>query len=153
MLRLSQRAWNNVLIFAMLFMILLFNTSHNFLVNDDESELQPLLPDNALIMSIDFGQTKIERIGQTWRLNPASQRPHQGLDKIVNHWQQSSIAWSDQPLTGSPIVAVVWLAGQSEGRVYQFFVESAQLFVKVEQQQFRVVDTQLSELVLMEHLD
>ena len=151
MLRLSQRAWNNVLIFAMLFMILLFNTSNNFLVNnDDEPENVPLLPESAVVMSIEFGARKLQRIGQGWRVTPAQQVNEEALHQLVDRWQRTTMqAESSRPMN-SPHVIVVWLAGKAEGLVYQFEQQDKRLWVRVQEQTFLVADTNLADLSLPE---
>lgn len=117
MLRLSQKAWNNVLIFAMLLMILLFNTSNNILNRaPTEHAYQPLLPPDSLLMKIDFGDKQLERIGQSWRLKSQDSASNQSPDLLINYWQQAQIRPVLSTPTEQPYIAVVWLAGEARGR-------------------------------------
>ena len=105
MIRLSQRGWNNVIIVCMLLLIVLFNTSSNFLNNNeaDPQQFLPLLPTNSVLMTLDFGSHKIERIGRGWRvLSNKNQAPiEQGaVDDLVTNWQQASIKPFDGPIHG-----------------------------------------------------
>ena len=123
-MRLSQRAWNNVIIFAMLAMILLFNLSDIFKGSDyDAQSIRPLLPRDAVIMTIDYGDWKIERIGQGWRRTPAGPE-NVALSDIITQWQAATLqsARTDIVMPDSlPVVVVVWLAGEGQGRVFEFY--------------------------------
>lgn len=88
-MRLSNRGWNNVLIFATLFMILLFNTTHQkFVAGDDDTERQPLVPASAIIQVIDYSGVKLERIGSNWRVQSAlDDLPELNSEQLVDNWQ------------------------------------------------------------------
>ena len=64
MSKLSQRAWNNVIIVSMLMLIMLFNFSSHLLNNeeDDAPLLLTLVAPNKTITTIAFEQIKVERI-------------------------------------------------------------------------------------------
>ena len=67
-MRLSRTGWNNVIIFAMLLMIFLFNGLHHKLMQSDSSDLiQPLLPTNSFVLTLAYPEMKIERVGTSWR--------------------------------------------------------------------------------------
>ena len=71
MIRLSKKGWNNVLIFSMLLMIMVFNGMHKkFNGSDPQMTEVPLLPENSLVLTVKYPHTTIERIGQSWRSQP-----------------------------------------------------------------------------------
>lgn len=139
MARLSQKAWNNVIIFAMLAMILVLNLS-TFRSKDDGLPF-PIIEEGAILLSLQIDQTLIERAGQTWRLSSSSlptaaevsenllnkdaadQQAIVGseLANLVRNWQralikpQALIELSD--LQSPDVVVVLWLAGERSGRV------------------------------------
>lgn len=86
---LTQRGWNNVLIFASLFMIILFNSTHQkFTDGDNEVERSSLIDVNAIIQSIDFSGIKIERIGASWRtVNTSGLVGNISTEQIIQSWQ------------------------------------------------------------------
>lgn len=88
-MRLSNRGWNNVLIFATLFMIILFNTTHQkFVAGEDDIERQPLVPEQAIIQVIDYSGVKLERIGSNWRVQSALEDlPEINAEQLVANWQ------------------------------------------------------------------
>ena len=88
-MRLTKRGWNNVLIFATLFMILLFNTTHQkFVEGDREIEKLPLIPAEAIVQVVDFSGVKLERIGSNWRIQSAVDGINdENPELIVKRWQ------------------------------------------------------------------
>lgn len=129
MLRLSQKAWNNVIIFTMLLMILLFSTTSNILnTGTSEGDVRLLLPENVPIMKIDYGNMKIERIGQSWRVltnNTGADLTFEPQN-IVQHWQMAKIGASSAA-EQQPLVVVVWLAGEVKGRVFKLYIAENKL--------------------------
>lgn len=118
-----------MIIFAMLVMILLFNTSNNIL-NSDRSTVQTigLLPLEAVIMKIDFGQVQVERIGQGWRVLGSPDKPYQP-EQIVQAWHQGQLTPVDTAPESQPYVVVIWLAGEEQGRVFKLYVAENQIEV------------------------
>ena len=89
MARLSQKAWNNVIIFAMLAMILMLNLSS---FKPDDSDLpSPIIEEGAILLSLQINQNVIERAGQTWRLEDIAQEQvsSQQLAILVDNWQRA----------------------------------------------------------------
>ncbi len=148
MIRLSKRAWNNVIIFAMLIMILMFNMTNNILTGSVDSETEiALLPEGAVLMTLEFGPEKIERIGKGWR-STQLQLSELELEQIVQYWQNARMIVSNPFDTQNALIAVAWLAGEDKGRVYQF-VESAEgLNLFVDGQYFKLVNLSLEQLIL-----
>ena len=149
MLRLSQRGWNNVIIFAMLLMILLFNTSNTFLTgSSEEATSVPLLPSESIVMQIDFGDKRIKRIGRGWRVSPASAESEATLAKLVDNWLEARMQPIGQVQLQHPWVVVVWLAGRTQGHVYQFYAQDEQLFVGVDAQLYQLPNMSATQLML-----
>lgn len=149
MLRFSQRTWNNIIIFTMLLMILLFSTTTKILndpVQDPTTQVS-LLPGDAVILTLDYGQQKIERIGQGWRHLPPAQMTELTLRRIVENWQTTELAAIDTPqLNDNQLVAVVWLAGEEQGRVFQFAADNNRLQVLIDEHWYRVKNHSLPDL-------
>lgn len=153
MIRLSQRAWNNVIIFSMLLLIILFSSSSNFLNRNDTDNEQPLplVPENSLIMTLDFGAQKIERIGRGWRVlgeEIDATVDQSMLTTIVENWRQATITPSEQIIQDDGLIVVVWLAGQDLARVYQFDQQNKTLLVKVDKQVYQISSMPLNALFL-----
>ncbi|MFT4993581.1 MAG: hypothetical protein ACI965_000601 [Paraglaciecola sp.] len=153
MIRLTQRGWNNVIIVSMLLLIVLFNTSSNFLTDSDADpdQARPLLPNNSVLMTLDFGSHKIERIGRGWRVvtdKGQALADQVALTERVNNWQQASIKPFDGLRPDRGFVVVVWLAGQDQARVYQFYPAGKNLLVDVEQELYQLNNMKLEQLVL-----
>ena len=125
MVKLSQKAWNNVIIFSMLILIVLFNASSNFLNGDNtQPELPQLLPPSSEITTLDFGRYKVERIGSTWRA-VGIEATAQQLSQLIQAWQEAETQAlsSDVSLAQSQhnIVVQVYLLGHSTPLRFEFF--------------------------------
>lgn len=152
MIRLSKRAWNNVIIFAMLIMIVMFNMTNNILTGSVEQQSEfGLLPDDAVLMTLEFGPDKIERIGKGWR-STRLQVAEAELEQIVLHWQNARMIVSEPVDTQQAIIAVAWLAGEKKGRVYQFVDNTDGLKLMLDGQYYRLLDSSLDQLVLAREL-
>lgn len=88
-MRLTKRGWNNVLIFSTLFMILLFNTTHQkFVEGEGVAEKRPLIAAEAIIQVIDYSGIKLERIGSNWRVQSVIEGdPNAAPEQLVQAWQ------------------------------------------------------------------
>ena len=133
MARLSQRAMNNVVIFAMLVMIALFNLN-SFLPKPKISDIQPLLPADAYILKIEHNGNTLERNGQQWRqVSSKGLLSISGSEQLAN-WQNARLQEitlaADAFQSVEPMVVVVWLAGQSNGQVFAFYPNTHPATVK-----------------------
>ncbi|MCC2606423.1 hypothetical protein [Planctobacterium marinum] len=123
MLRLSQRAWNNVVILAMLFMVYLFTLS-NDMINEGEqpsNEVIPVFPAYSVIMSLDFGFVRLERIGQDWRVKGAEDIAINSLVPLSEQWSMLEVQRTNVAPEQAPYIVSVLLAGEDKKRVFQLY--------------------------------
>jgi len=157
MIKLSQRAWNNVIIISMLMLILLFNFSSNFLNegSDAKPTVRALVPTGAVITTIEFQQHKIERIGQGWRATFADS-DNAKLSKLVEHWQQSEIRLMESDKNLSQFHPIdkqnikLWFAGQTLPMEYQFWSIKDKTLVFIGGQTYQLIRPTLSMLTTPE---
>ena len=127
MARLSQKAWNNVIIFSMLAMIFVLNISS---FKSDETDLPvPVIEEGGLLLSLQIDQYVIERAGQTWRLSSSSplaneqssEEQSDALAVLVDNWQKALVKTQNEvtaeALQSPDVVVVLWLAGERNGLV------------------------------------
>ena len=148
MLRLSHRAWNNVVILAMLFMVYLFTLS-NDMINSDESttaELMPLFPPFSVIMTLDFGIARIERIGQDWRIKDNPEATLNDLVQISENWRTLEVRPTTTTPEQSPYIVSVLLAGEDKKRVFQLFPEESGLVLHSNGQNYQVDNIAIQSL-------
>ncbi|CAG9295250.1 hypothetical protein [Celerinatantimonas diazotrophica] len=86
-MRLGRRGWNNVLIFVVLAMILIFRLTGEKLEHNSQKQAQDtqqgpqavsglsLLPPGATVLEIDLPDRTIQRVGTGWQSSPAASRP------------------------------------------------------------------------------
>lgn len=151
MFRLTQRAWNNVLIFSMLLLIALFNLSGGLFNNsdNDNSGLTELLPQNAVVMSIEIDARTIERVGRGWRLLPDG-ADAQLLAAVVNNWQQTKLEATGQVKLIHTQAVTVWLAGEEQGRVYLFAEVGSDVLVQIKEHLYKVLNMTWQDLLSVE---
>ena len=137
MLRLSKRAWNNVLIFASLFMIVLFNFSNKLMLENANQAPLTLLPADAMIQRIEFGQQELQRIGRGWRLQPM-RGDEVDLNQLIQNWQQVILTPTERSMPANPYVITLWLAGEEKGRVVTLAPVKQQLLLAYQGQPYQV---------------
>lgn len=148
--KLSQRAMNNVVIFAMLVMIALFNLD-SFLPKPKVAEIQPLLAPDAYVLKIEHDGNKLERNGQQWRqVSSKGVLPVTASEQIA-HWQgaqlQSTTLAENAFQSIAPMVVVVWLAGQPNGQVFAFYPNTHPATVKHNGNWYTLKHAQLEALL------
>lgn len=153
MIKLSQRAWNNVIIVSMLMLIMLFNFSSNFLNHgsDKASSLNTLVPVNMVITTMAFDQQKIERIGQGWRTSSGIY-DNERLASLVEHWINAEIVLFDSNLIlESPSSTIkLWFAGQAFPVEYQFMNLADKTLVKIDKHTYQLISPSYQMLTLSE---
>lgn len=153
-MRLSRKAWNNVVIISMLLMIFFFNGLHKKLNTQPAEEgVQALLPQQSFILAMAFPELKIERIGTSWRSQSLQEITWQGdeqqLEQLVELWQHqqltiASLTVSKISQTSADYVASVWLAGEQLPAVYQLYNID---------QQYYLLDKRLQRVFELEQAD
>ena len=157
MIKLSQRAWNNVIIISMLMLIMLFNFSINILNEEgtEASSLLTLVPANMAITTMEFEQQKVERIGQGWRttsVKSARKYSNSELANLVEHWNHSEISLFEQDPSwpSSTSVVKLWFAGQALPIEYQFMQLTDKTFVKIDKKTYQLISPSYQMLTLSE---
>ena len=97
MIKLSKSGWNNVIIIVVMAFILLINVTNkkayspdDARVSTDDNQAIAIIGENQVILALTIKNVVlIERIGRSWRANPATIFG-QPLDQMMMSWQQSS---------------------------------------------------------------
>ncbi|WP_052140838.1 hypothetical protein [Pseudoalteromonas piratica] len=121
MIRLGRTGWNNVIIFAMLIMIFLFNGLHHKIISSSEDEtIQPLLPPNSAVLTYQYSDFKIERIGTSWRANTQLALDLELLDL---NWRQATGELLPQidENTSALTYVEIYIAGYERSLVFNVF--------------------------------
>ncbi|WP_297823573.1 hypothetical protein [uncultured Paraglaciecola sp.] len=157
MIKLSQRAWNNVIIVSMLILIMLFNFSSLFLSDGDSNapSLLTLVAPNMTITTMAFEQEKVERIGQGWRTTSGKygrKYSNEELVSLVEQWTNANISLFDGNSNGqSPLSTVqLWFAGQALPIDYHFMQLEDKTLVKINKQIYLLISPSYQMLTLSE---
>lgn len=98
-MKLSRTAWNNVIIFSVMIIILLINATNDRLFPDGDSENDALLlPEHSVILTLNINfpdkrQLAFERIGRAWQMTSQGMLvdlTNQQIEQLMFSWQQSS---------------------------------------------------------------
>ncbi len=94
-MKMSRRGWNNIIIFAVASMILIFKyvELHNQEASSEQAEIGQLLPQGATVLRLELPELVIERVGTEWRSKPLIERPLAVIDAWLhinlNPWQNA----------------------------------------------------------------
>ena len=132
----------------MVFMVFLFGYS-NKILNDNQATVSgpvALFPEYSVMMTMDFGNARIERIGPSWRsVGKVVVAPEQ-VAQMVQHWQSTLVEMQDyQPLL-APYVVSVLLAGEAQARVYQLAQQGEALVLNHQGVSYLVLHHSLADL-------
>ena len=138
-----------MVIFAMLGMIFLFNLDR-FLPASKLPASQSLLPEYSHVLKIEQSGYKLERVGQQWRWSGVHHTLNSTPEAQIEQWRSTSMQPAKPPREITqiePLIAVVWLAGESQGLVYAFVARDQNLWVQFEQQWYTIENTRLMQLL------
>lgn len=81
-MKMSRRGWNNIIIFAVASMILIFKyvELHKQEASPELSLAGQLLPQGATVLRLELPELVIERVGTEWRSEPPIERPVAVID-------------------------------------------------------------------------
>ena len=97
--KLSKTAWNNVIIFSVMIIILLINSTNDRLFPDDNNANDKLLlPEHSVILTLTIMPSEdkkivFERIGRAWQMTSQGvflDLTNQQIEQVMFAWQQSS---------------------------------------------------------------
>ncbi len=120
-MNLSRKGWNNVLIFAVLGMIFIFNFSHKLMMEPKsfKTDSSSILPEHTMVLSMEAPDYIIERVGRSWRSKPAIGLQPEQLAKVIYHWSTMSLPLYKAEVGQLPVSQfsqkyIFWLAGVEE---------------------------------------
>ena len=149
MARMSKRAFNNVVIFAMLGMIFLFNIN-SFLPSATAPASIPLLPQDGYVLKIEQGSHKLERVGQQWRWSGVRQTLASTPEQHIDVWRNATMDMAKPPRTvlqTEPLITVVWLAGATQGRVYAIVPAANKVWIQFDSDWYMLNQVTIEELL------
>lgn len=141
MVKLSKTAWNNVIIFSVMIIILLINATNDRLFPDDNNANDTLLlPEHSVILTLtiipsDDKKIAFERIGRAWQMTNQGvllDLSNQQIEQIMFAWQQSSglVQAAEIVVEGLAGVDVsLSLAGNSQEQKFTLYPLTDQLLV------------------------
>jgi hypothetical protein len=131
---LSRRDWNNVIIYSVLAMLLLFYFVPQHLMNLKQQQLPSykLVPDGYKLVQIQFDRTNLQQAGPVWRFQPVID---ENLDpaQLADLWQQTELKpWPQQvELSTQPIRRVaLLLAGDNHMSQWGLYQNGRDFYLK-----------------------
>lgn len=154
MLRLSKRAWNNVLIFSMIALILILNLDQ---FSQEEASTRLIVPEGEYILSVSINGLKIEKAGPQWRVSSSGIQANENisqtqLSNIIDAWQRAYISpvsteFSTEVFGQPDIIAVLQLAGVSKQTVVAFNIVQEELFLVIDKQVYILNSPNVAQLL------
>jgi hypothetical protein len=123
MIRLSQKGWNNFMIYTVVILVALFVGLPEYL-KQARNEPQPqLISASQTLLALHFPQHQIERAGPSWRSQPAALTEEQ-LAVLLQHWQQVTLPEKSPLDPINPVLVTdvsVWLTGKPAQQQWQLY--------------------------------
>jgi len=121
-MRLSRKGWNNVLIFAVLLIIFIFNFSQKLTLSPRVQQ-RSVIPENVTIVEIKTPDYRITRLGRRWQSEPNLHLSKQQLNTLVNNWQRLKLSTQDpvSEKTDAPYTIQVYIADQDQPIIVQLY--------------------------------
>jgi hypothetical protein len=148
---LSRRDWNNVIIFAVLALMLLFYIVPQQLALLKQQQLsEKVVPAGFPLVQLQFTQTNVQQAGVVWHFQPQQQSANSAAE-IASAWQQLELEPElNQPEINSQPVerVVVLLAGADSAQHWWLFQQQHNYYLQRQGQAnfYRLTETQYQQL-------
>lgn len=103
----------------------------------------PLLPQDKPLITLDYGQHEIQRIGKGWRVQPSIGIDEKVLATIAQQWQNTEMISYSQVTLQEPYIVTVWLAGEEQGRIFKIMPFGTDVLVEYKQQVYLIAEQPL----------
>lgn len=100
MIKLSKTAWNNVIIFSVMIIILFINGTNDrlFPADDNNADDALILPEHSVVLTLSItlpttATVNFQRVGKAWQMTSQGillDLTNQQIDQLMYAWQQSS---------------------------------------------------------------
>jgi len=149
---LSKRGWNNVLIFACLGMIIIFNLMSEKVIENAEGDIVNIVPDQSMILTLQYPDVSIERLGTSWRMTPNDVLTSKELEQLISVWLnlKGEISLTSSDEAGYRVT--LWLAGQEHPMKLWIQPDNNLITDVLRQKTWKVNATQLSEITITKEL-
>jgi hypothetical protein len=149
---LSRRDWNNVIIFAVLALMLLFYIvpQQLALLRQQQPLNEKVIPAGAPLVQLQFSQTNVQQAGVVWHFQPQLQSNNSAAE-IASAWQQLELQAEVNPpqIDSQPIERVVLLlAGADSAQHWWLFLHQQQYYLQRQGQAtfYPLTDSQYQQL-------
>jgi len=129
---LSRKGWNNVIIFAVLIIIFIFNFSPKLTLSP-KSEQRSVISSELLIVEIKTPDFNIKRIGRAWKSEPDLGLSDQQLALLVQNWQQLELEPQETIKNGrGSYVIEIYTAHQAQPIIVQLFQQDDDYLLQID---------------------
>ncbi len=113
-MRLTKKGWNNVLIFAVLGIVFVFNFSHKLKLQPQVAQ-RTVVSNQQTIVEIKTPDFKLIRTGRSWSSEPSTGLSSQQLTHLVNNWQSIALkSTTASPNSSSDYYISIYIAQQEQ---------------------------------------
>lgn len=147
-MRLSKKGWNNVLIFAVLIVIFIFNFSHKLLLSPKVNE-RTIIDKQLTIVELHTPDFTIKRVGRGWVSKPEMGLSQQQLTSLMQNWQHLKL--TAQPLIKnpkSPFVIQVYNSSQEQPTIVQLIQLGENYLLQIDNETSLFLDAKQLPLLL-----
>lgn len=134
MIKLSKTAWNNVIIFSVMIIILFINGTNDrlFPAGDNTANDALILPEHSVILTLSITQASkgavlFERVGKAWQMTSQGlllDLTNQQIEQLMFTWQQSSglVQAADMIVEGQAGIEVkISLAASAQEQIFTLY--------------------------------
>ncbi len=143
-MRLTRRGWNNVIVFGVLTLFVLFYIVPHVLKGKSELPTQLILP-HQQYLEYRFPATKLTNVAGVWQFMPAREL---AVDPVMQTWQRLQLppAIADVPLTAVVCQVELVVSGQADNLQVQLTTGSDADYLNVGRAWYRLSAGLLNQL-------
>lgn len=82
------------------------------LIDNAEGQVVPILPEQSMILTLEYPHFSVERLGTSWRVTPSEKLPSDSVPLLIQGWLQLTGEVSLETSEEQGYRVTLWLAGQ-----------------------------------------
>ncbi len=129
-MRLSNKGWNNVLIFGVLTIVFIFNFSHKLTLSPQVNS-RTIIPKQETIVEIKTPDSLLTRHGREWQLTPPSALTQPQLNQLVAQWQQLALKTQENVAPNNHYPIFVYVANKQQPYVVNLIEQDDHYLLQV----------------------
>lgn len=155
-LTMSRKAWNNVLVYVILIIMVVFwyvappvkeDADKGIMQESESGEVIGLIPDDGNLRKIQIDQLKLALNDQQWQCQTPCRLSEKAAENVAANWLALTMTPTEQPAENLITEVYFGFVGGEEARIELYAEPELMIRLPNQQQNYRVIEFTASQLL------